>query len=303
MGRLHLLTQLAVALSIAAAAAACGQEEGRGDRALRVVATTSHLADLVRSVAPGAEVHQIVPADADPHGYEPRPSDARAVAEADLVLRSGGEVDEWLDDVIEGAGGADPLTVGDARGVNGGDDPHWWQDPDRARAAVFAIGETLHRLDPAEGYRQTAARHMRRLARLDRSVRECIDQIPPRQRTLVTTHDALGLYAQRYGLRVVGALIPSRSTQAQPSSKDTEELVRQIERLDVRAIFPESSVDPELERAVARETGAEVGEALWVDSLGPEGSRGATYLEAIASNTAAIVDGLTGGRVRCRPRA
>ena len=117
--------------------------------------------------------------------------------------------------------------------------------------------------------------------------------MPAARRKLVTTHDSLGYYADRYGLEVVGALIPSLSSQAQPSSKDTAELVDQIERLGVRAIFPESSLNPKLERAVARESGAEVGEALWADTLGAEGSSGATYVDSIRSNTRAIVGGLT----------
>ena len=129
----------------------------------------------------------------------------------------------------------------------------------------------------------------------------CIDEIPARLRRLVTTHDALGYYADRYGLDVIGAVLPSLSTQAQPSARDIQELVDQIERAGVRAIYPESSVNPKLERAVARESGAKVGAALWADTLGPEGSSGATYVESIAANTRAIVDGLTGGEVTCSP--
>jgi ABC-type Zn uptake system ZnuABC Zn-binding protein ZnuA len=100
----------------------------------------------------------------------------------------------------------------------------------------------------------------------------------------------------------VGALIPSLSTQAQPSAKATERLVRQIRREGVKAIFPETALNPKLERAVSREADAKVGKALWGDSLGPKGSSGATYLEAIAANTQAMVAGMTGGAESCRPR-
>ncbi len=126
-------------------------------------------------------------------------------------------------------------------------------------------------------------------------------RIPARRRKLVTTHDALGYYAGRYGIEVVGAVLPSLSTQAQPSAKDVQALVDQIRRTGVRAIYPESSINAKLERAVARESGAEVGRSLWADTLGPAGSSGATYTQSIASNTEAIVDGLTGGAVHCRP--
>ena len=111
----------------------------------------------------------------------------------------------------------------------------------------------------------------------------------------MTTHDALGHYADRYGLEVIGAVIPSRSSQAQPSSKDVGELVDQIKREKVKAIFPESSLDSKLEKAIARESGARVGGALWADTLGPEGSSGETYVESIEANTRTIADGLSGG--------
>jgi zinc/manganese transport system substrate-binding protein/manganese/iron transport system substrate-binding protein len=117
----------------------------------------------------------------------------------------------------------------------------------------------------------------------------------------VTSHDALGYYADRYGLEVIGAVIPSLSTQAQPSAKDIEELVDEIREHDVKAIFPESSLSPKLEDAIARESGATTGGALWADSLGQEGSSGATYLDSIAANTETLVKGLSGGEVECRP--
>ena len=140
---------------------------------------------------------------------------------------------------------------------------------------------------------------MRRLRALDAAVRDCLGQIPPAERVLVTTHDALGYYARRYGLRVVGTVIPSLSTQAQASSGDLAKLVDTIRRERVRAIFAESSVNASVEDAIAQETGARVGRPLWADSLGPAGSSGATYAGSIRANTAAIVEGLSGGAKTC----
>ncbi len=299
---------LLAALALALLVGGCGQRSSDGDAKLTVVATTTQVADLVRNV--GGErvgVEQILRPNSDPHEYEPRPSDAKAVADAALMVRSGGEVDEWLDGVIDSAGGDAPaLTLIDHVRTRGGDevDPHWWQDPRNAERAVRAIRDALVEVDPAGagGYRRDASRYLTRLRRLDRQTAGCIDRIPIAQRTLVTTHDALGYYADRYGLEVIGAVIPSLSTQAQPSARDVQELVEQIERTRVKAIYPESSVNPELERAVARESGASIGAPLWADTLGPAGSSGATYVDSIAANTAALVDGLTGGARRCRPQ-
>jgi hypothetical protein len=135
---------------------------------------------------------------------------------------------------------------------------------------------------------------------LDAAVAACWTDVPAAQRKLVTTHDALSYYAERYGLEVIGTVIPSLSTQGQPSAGELSELADTIRDEDVRIIFAESSVDAKVERAIADETGAAVGRALWADSLGPEGSDGATYLESIASNTRSMVEGVTGGEMSCR---
>ena len=292
------------ALTLAAALGGCGEETGGGGRL--VGATTTQVADLARNVAgERAEVRALLHPNSDPHDYEPRPSDAIAVGEAMLVLRSGGDVDAWLGGLVDSAGAdARVVTLIDAVRRRG-EDPHWWQDPRNAERAVRAISAALASADP-EGratYARNARSYLLRLRALDESVARCIERLPRARRRLVTTHDSLGYYAFRYGIRVVGALIPSLSTEAQPSSGDTAKLVRQIRDEGVRAIFPESSLDPKLERAVSREAGARVGAALWADTLGPENSGGATYIGSIASNTAAIVEGLSGGGQRCRPRA
>ena len=122
--------------------------------------------------------------------------------------------------------------------------------------------------------------------------------MPPERRKLVTSHDALGYYADRYGIEVIGAAIPALSTQAQASAGETADLVGLIRSEDVRAIFPEAGVSPDLEETIASEAGAEIGDQLWADTLGPEGTAASTYLGSIRSNTEAIAAGL--GDVRCR---
>ena len=277
-------------IAFALAASGCGSEAGATGKT-EVVATTTQVADLARHVAgPDMHVTQILQPNTDPHDYEVRPHDLGALADADVVLRSGGEVDAWLDDAIESSGTDAPVvTLSDHMKLRG-DDPHWWQDPRNAIIAVHEIEKALHRTAPA---------YVRQLERLDRDTAACIDKVPPAQRKLVTTHDALGYYADRYGIDVIGTVIPSLSTAAQPSAGDTAELIDTIRRTGVKAIFAESSVHPKVEEAIARETGARVGEELWADTLGPKGSSGATYIDSIRSNTAALVDGFSGGTVHC----
>jgi zinc/manganese transport system substrate-binding protein/manganese/iron transport system substrate-binding protein len=296
--------RLALVLACLLPLAACGGDESGGDDPLRVVATTGQAADFVRSVAgERAEVTGLLPPNADPHEFELRPDDVKELSDADVVVRSGGDLDEWLTDAIDSSGSdAEVLTLGDHVALDP-DDPHWWQDPRNVIAAVAALRDALIAADlpGAAAYRRGAGTYASRLDRLDRAVAACIDKVPKADRTLVTTHDSLGYYARRYGIRVVGAVIPSRSTAAQPSAGEIAELVDTIEREDVKAIFAESSVKPDVEEAIARESGARVGKALWADTLGPEGSDGATYVDSIASNTAALVDGFSGGTIACRP--
>jgi ABC-type Zn uptake system ZnuABC Zn-binding protein ZnuA len=302
---------LLVAAVLAAGLVACGSDDGAGraaggGRQLRVVATTTQAADFARRLGGDrAEVAGLLSPNADPHEYEVRPSDVKALIGAKLVVRSGGELDHWLDGAIDSSGtDAKLLTLGDHVALRG-DDPHWWQDPRNVIAAVAALRDALVTADPggAAGYRRRAAAYTAQLQRLDSAVAACIAKVPAAQRTLVTTHDALGYYARRYGIRVVGAVIPALTTAAQPSAGEITALVATIRREHVRAVFAESSVNPKVEAAIALQAGARIGHALWADTLGPRGSDGATYVDSIASNTAAIVDGFTGGAVRCRPAA
>ena len=193
----------------------CAEDPAGGDRPVSAVVTTGHVADLTRNVG-GArvDVHLLVPPGADPHGYEPRPSDARAIALADVIVRSGGEVDDWLGDVLSGADGeATELTVLDQVEELDGD-PHWWQDPRNAVRAVAAIRGTLVEADPGgrSTYTRNAARYTARLRELDRAIAICIGRVPRERRKLVTAHDSYAHFAGRYGMEVLGAVIPSRST-------------------------------------------------------------------------------------------
>jgi zinc/manganese transport system substrate-binding protein len=300
------LLRLAIVLLLAVVTAVvgCGEDDG-GAAAGRVtvVATTTQAADLARNVGgENVEVVGLLAPNSDPHEYEVRPRDLEVLARADLVVRSGGDLDEWLGEAIEGAGGeAKVLTLSDHVRASE-DDPHWWQDPRNAMRAVTAIERSLSDVDPghADAHAAAAGRYTARLKRLDRAVAACMAKVPAAQRKLVTTHDALGYYARRYGIEVIGAVIPSLSTSGQPSAGETAELVRTIRDEDVKAIFAESSVDAKVEQAIAHETGASVGRPLWADTLGPAGSDGATYAGSIAANTRALVEGFSGGEVACR---
>jgi ABC-type Zn uptake system ZnuABC Zn-binding protein ZnuA len=313
---------------IAVAAGACGSEEGGSAPGPTVVATTTQAADLARSVARGrADVVGMLATNSDPHEFEPRPSDAEALLDAGLFVRSGGDVDLWLDDLLESSGAdADTLSLidhvntlaGEHQHAEGEDeahaeeevdgdeiDPHWWQDPANAVLAVEAIRAELAEADPdgADIYQRNAAAEIRELERLDRAVARCVESIPAERRKLVTTHDSLEYFAHRYGLEVVGAAIPALTTQAQPSAGETAELIDLIRAEDVGAVFPETGVSAEVESAIAAETDAQLGGELYADTLGPEGSGAETYAGAVAANARTIATALSGDSAACEIQA
>jgi ABC-type Zn uptake system ZnuABC Zn-binding protein ZnuA len=303
----------AVAAAAALALAACAGDDAASSASAdgpAVVATTTQVADLARRVAGDrARVTGLLQPNSDPHDFEPRPSDVREAAGADVVLRSGGDVDAWMEEVVDSAGGdARRVALIDAvRTIEGGHDhgeedhageeeatdPHWWQDPRNAERAVLRIRDALAEADPGgrAAYAANAERYARELRALDAAVERCMASVPAERRRLVTNHDALGYFAARYDVEVVGAVIPALTTQAQTSARAIAELAETLRREEVRTIFPENALDAGVERALARRTGARVGPALYADALGPEGSPGATYLGALRFNADAIARG------------
>jgi zinc/manganese transport system substrate-binding protein len=306
---LSALAAAAVVLLVASCSNGAAGDSGK----LQVVATTTQIGDFARQVGGDAvEVDQILQPNTDPHEYEPRPSDIEGAAGAELVFASGDNLDGWIDQVVSESGsdaqivdlGAHlPVKVpGESSGAEASRyDPHWWHDPRNAEAAVEEIRETLAKAAPSKAaeFRRNADAYLIKLRELDRGIARCVDSVPASQRKLVTDHDAFGYFARRYGITVVGAVIPSQTTQAQPSAKDVSDLVDLIKREGVTAVFPESSLSPKLAQTIASESGASSDHTLYGDTLGPEGSSGATYLKMESANADAMVQGFSGGTRRC----
>jgi ABC-type Zn uptake system ZnuABC Zn-binding protein ZnuA/ABC-type Mn2+/Zn2+ transport system permease subunit len=318
-GGVFVLVALRRTLLVPAAAAAllvagCGVDTGSAGRGqIKVVATTTQIGDFARAVGgERAKVVQLLKPNTDPHDYEPRPSDVRETADAKLVFENGDRLDHWMGDVVKQAGG-DPTVVdlgakapvklpGETEGEEASRyDPHWWHDPRNAQAAVTAIQAAMTKANPGakDVYARNADAYLTKLRALDRGIAACVQRVPKDARKLVTDHDAFNYFAGRYGITVVGAVIPSQTTQAQASAGDVANLTRLIRREHVKAVFPESSINAKLARAIARQTGAISDLTLYGDTLGPKGSSGATYLTMEQANADAMVRGFTGGAERC----
>ena len=162
-------------------------------------------------------------------------------------------------------------------------DPHWWQDPRNVERASASIANALAQADSAHAgtFERNAARYRQRLERLDTAIARCMQSVPRAQRKLVTDHDAFSYFASRYGIEVVGAVIPARTSQAQPSARDVARLVDLIDREHVRAVFPEQALSDRLARSIARDTGASADFTLYADALGPSGSAADTFLKML----------------------
>jgi zinc/manganese transport system substrate-binding protein len=312
---MRLILPLSLSLFVVAAIAGCGSSDSSSAApgAIDVVVTTTQLGDVVGAVGGEAvDVHQILKPNTDPHDYEPRPKDIQETAGAKLVVTSGDDLDAWMGEVIDNAGG-DPavLDAGAGRPVTlpGEDegreasrfDPHWWHDPRNVEYAVTRIRDALVKADPKATAKIDAGAetYLAKLRALDAGIATCLAKVPATQRKLVTDHDAFGYFAHRYDIDVVGAVIPSQTTQAQPSAGDLAKLTKVIEREHVKAIFPESSINPKLADAIARETSASADHTLYGDTLGPADSEGATYLGMETANADAMVRGFTGGAQGC----
>jgi len=300
---------LAVALGLATLAASCGAEEppssGQGGASprsepLAVVATTMQLQDFTRQVGgPRVKVTGILGPDSEPHEYEPTPSDADAVSESRVVVENGANLDEWLDDLLAGAG-AESLRVNATKGIEllpteeegFPGDPHVWHDPDGAKTMVDNVAAGLTAADPAgrSSYERGAATYKEEIDRMAAEIRSTFRAIAPERRALVTSHDAFGYFARAYDVDVVGSVLPSITTDSEPSARRVRELVDEIRARRVRTIFTEEAVDPRLERQVAEEAGAEVSTSLYADALGEPGSEASTFVGAELANARAMAE-------------
>lgn len=269
---------------------------------LSVIATTVQITALTKEVA-GDEIALmgIIPAGADPHEFEPRPSDLVAIENAQLILRHGIDLDSWLDNTLKAGAKAKVVTVTEGiplatRDENGKPvaDPHVWHDPDNDKIVVDDINKALDAADPSNkaAYDANAAAYKAKLDQTKRQVEAIIDEIPAGNRKLVTNHDAFGYFARAFGLQVVGAVIPSISTEAEPSAQETAQLLDTIRREHVKAIFAESSASPKLATTLAHDAGVKIVDDLYGDSLGQPGSGADTVDGMLLVNARKIADAL-----------
>jgi ABC-type Zn uptake system ZnuABC Zn-binding protein ZnuA len=294
-------------LALATAVASCGPGAGSGSmsaspdaNAVRVVTTTTILADLVRQVGGSAvSVDSLVPKGGEVHTFDPTPADVERIAQADLIVANGLGLDDWLTALVDDAGtGAPVLRLAEnLPGVTyltsdhgGAVNPHLWLNVAYASKYVDRIETALAAADPADAasFRTAADAYRARLAALDEQARVRIGALAPASRVVVSFHEAFPYFAAAYGLTVVGSIVDAPGQD--PSAGAIAELVAKVRSSGAKAIFAEAQFSPKLADTIAGETGATVVTDLYTDSVGDAPAD--TYLGLMGSNLDRVVAAL-----------
>jgi zinc/manganese transport system substrate-binding protein len=273
-------------------------------QSVKVVATFSVLADMVRTIAGDkVSVTELVGPDGDVELYKPTVADDRAVAEARLVVANGLGSEPWLDAQLKRTrfGGvkqiaSDGVKVWRAKaekpGEEGEPDPHAWQNA--ANGPIYArnIAAALSKVDPANanGYRTRADAYAEELRQLDAWVKQRISSVPAERRKVITSHDGFGYLARAYGVRMLAAR--GFTNDKEPTARDVSRLIDQVKRDKVSAIFIENMNDPRVIERIAREAGARIGGTLYSDALSKQDGPAGTYPRMIRHNIETLVAGM-----------
>ena len=317
----------AVILSLSVVVAACGDTETEppapGAAVPTVVVSTNIWGDVVANVACDglATIDVLTPPGADPHAFEPSLADRGRLENASLVVSNGLGLEERFEDTLEAvaAAGTPVLYIAehidtidmsdDGHGdeddhgddhaddhghAHEGDDPHVWLDPLRVAAALPDLAEHLVEdagLD-ADAVNACMTAYRAQLEELHHEVEHLFEDIPAERRLLVTNHDALGYLADRYGFEVIGTVIPSTSSLAEPNAADLEDLAKTIEAKQIPAVFTEALHAKEAVDALATRVGNIQVVTLFTDALGEPGSGADTYIGLLRTNAVRIRDAL-----------
>jgi ABC-type Zn uptake system ZnuABC Zn-binding protein ZnuA len=276
---------------------------------LQVVSFSTVLTEIAEQVGGNhVKVAGLVIAGEDPHEYQPTPADLDQVSQANLVLLSGKHMEHYLDKIQQATGGkVDSLSVGDQlpslqmkaeeQETEGSadqgatvEDPHWWHSIANVKKATAIVSDELVKLDPANqaDYKKNAKAYLANLDQLDKWVRRKIAELPRNRRKLVTSHDAFQYFARDHGFTIYA--IEGVSTDTEPSNRHVAELIDEIKKQGVKAIFLESTLNPKVTSEITRETGVRIGGTLYADGLGT--GPASTYDGMFKSNVSTIVDAL-----------
>jgi len=272
-----------------------------GSPAPDVLTSTTILADIARHVAGDQLVTQsLLPFGTDPHSYQPVPQDTKKINQSKVLIVNGADYERSLEPLLANAGNQKELIEASTglRVLKNPEndqevDPHLWLDPSNVIVYVENIREGLTHFNPdgTDVYQANARAYITQLQELDAWINGQVAQIPPQRRVLVTNHDSLEYFAQRYGFKVVGAVVPGFSSEASPSAQEMADLIDRIKLFEAPAIFLDAADNPSLAQQIATETGVKVVTDLHLESL-TEGAPASTYIDMMRDNVTKIVEAL-----------
>jgi len=292
--------------------AACTESGGDSmDGRVRVVATTSILADLANTVGGDrVSVEGLMGPGVDPHLYKASEGDVTAMAGAHLIVYNGLDLEGKMTDVfaemkergqpttaLAREALADSVLLG-STDYAGNFDPHVWMDVQLWSRAARHLAEELARIDTsnADIYRTRAQSYADTLAQVDAELRSLAQGVPEPLRVLITSHDAFRYFGRAYGFEVRG--LQGISTASEAGTADVQRLADFVARREIPAMFVESSVPRrgiDAVRAAVRAKGfdVEIGGTLYGDALGSPGTPAGTYIGMVRSNMQTITRALT----------
>ena len=310
LGRRLPVAVLSAALVLLVAGCGTGGSSTEG-RPLRVVTTVAPITSIVANIAGDrARVTGIIPEGEDSHTFEPKPSAARELSDADVVLVNGLKLEDPTRDLAEAnlKDGAQVIELGSLTispdeyiydfsfpKEDGKPNPHLWTNPPMARNYASITAGVLAAADPANAdyYRDNAARYEARIDELDERMAAATASMDPANRELLTYHDAYAYFAQHYGWRVIGAVQVSNFEE--PTPKEVAALIDQVKAEHVPAIFgSEVFPSPVLEQ-ISAETGVSYVDTLRDDDLpGAPGDADHSYLGLMQYDFVTMVSRLGG---------
>lgn len=279
----------------------CQPDSNSGTTDSAILTSTTFLADITRHVAGDRfTVESLLPVGADPHSYQPTPRDVASIADSKLLIINGAGYEHFLETLLENAGGERKVVEASAgisprEDANGGHgvDPHMWLDPNNVILYVGNIRKGLAEYDP-EGkatYQSNADTYIAELKDLDAWIVEQVSLIPQERRLLITNHESLGYFAERYGFTVAGTVVESFSSGASPSAGQMAGLIDQIKSSGAPSIFLDASDNAMLAKQISDETGVRVVTDLHLESL-TDGAPAGTYIDMMKYNVTLIVETL-----------
>lgn len=302
-------TGLALAL-LALTLVACTSTKESTSKKLKVVATSSIIADITKNIAGDKiDLHSIVPVGKDPHEYEVLPEDLKKSSQADVIfynglnLETGGSA--WFSKLMKNANktenkdyfavseGVTPIYL-EGKNQAGKEDPHAWLNLENGMIYAKNIAKQLSKKDPDNKatYQKNLKAYLKKLSQLDASAKHRFDNIPSEQKLIVTSEGCFKYFSKAYN--VPSAYIWEINTEEEGTPEQIKRLVTQLQGSKVKALFVESSVDSRPMKSISKETGIPIYAKIFTDSIAKSGKTGDSYYSMMKYNLDTIAKGLEG---------